>query len=75
MLRYAFLIAFLPTVAFAVPEHMQREIEAGLREHRIEADLSKLSQAQLTALHFELTSMRRTIPRRLISIIESGGES
>ena len=72
MLRLAFLLMFVPAAAFAVPDHWVRSIEKGLSEYRIDVDVSTLTTAQLTALHFELTSRERTIRRRLLGIIENG---
>ncbi len=72
MLRLALLLMLLPAAAFAVPEQMLRQIEKGLSEYRIDVDVRTLTNAQLTALHFELTSRERTVRRRLLGIIENG---
>lgn len=57
MRTLAIILAVLPTLATAAPNtQLQRLIEQGLREYRIETDVSKLTTAQAAALHLEMSS-------------------
>ena len=61
MLRFAFAVILLPAIAMAAPNsQLLRSIEMGLRQFRIETDVSKLTNSQAAALHFELSSPEST---------------
>ena len=79
MHRLALVFVFLPTLALAVPDQMLNQIDFGLKEYRIETDVETLTNAQATAIFFELTSTdhRRTgdwlrTRQRLLNIIRKG---
>lgn len=52
----AILLVLAPSLAPAQPDQLLRQIELGLREYRIETDVSQLSLAQSTAIYFALNS-------------------
>lgn len=57
----ALILALIPSLSAAAPnQQLQRLIEHGLREYRIETDVSKLTTAQAAALHLELSSPENT---------------
>lgn len=48
---------FLPSLAFAAPgTQLQRLVEQGLREYRIQTDVTKLTTAQASAIHLLVSS-------------------
>ena len=81
MLRLALVLALTltPAAALAVPEQMLRQIENRLGSYHIKTDVSKLTNAQATALYFELTSSdgkrvgdRLRKRQRMLNIIRKG---
>ena len=83
MLRLAFALALLPGlivpgVSAAQSEQMLRRIESGLRTYQIRTDVSQLTNAQATAIFFELSeSPKRTGDysrkrQRIMTIIRRG---
>ena len=53
----ALLIALLPAAAMAGPSsQLLKLVENGLRDYRIEADVSKLTTAQAAAIHLLVSS-------------------
>ncbi len=79
MLRLALVLALAPAAAFAVPQQMLNQIENRLGSYQIKTDVSKLTNAQATALYFELTSSdgnrvgdRLRKRQRLLNIIRKG---
>ena len=65
MIRIAFAVALVaalaPSLAAAAPgTQLLRLIELGLRDYRIDTDVTKLTSAQAAALHLELSSPEAT---------------
>lgn len=57
MRSLALVIALLPTLAYAAPgEQLLRNVERGLREYRISADVDQLTTAQAAAIHLAVSA-------------------
>lgn len=77
----AFAMMLAPVAASAVPDQMLRQIDWRLARYHIRADVTQLTNAQATAIWFELTSEpeRRTGDwsrkrQRILNIIRKGEE-
>lgn len=77
-MRFAVVLCLLlPSVALAAPgTQLQRLVEKGLREYRIETDVTKLTTAQAAAIHLLVSSPQEDVfphdqrtRRELISIL------
>lgn len=79
MLRLALILFLLPTAALAVPQQMLNQIEHRLIFYGIRTDVSQLTNAQASAIWFEVTSRdghrvgdRLRKRQRLLNIIRKG---
>lgn len=79
MLRLAFVLAILPALAAAQSPQILRTIDQRLPFYQIDVDVNTLTNAQATAIYFELTSedQKRTGDflrqrQRILNIIRKG---
>ncbi len=76
MIRLALFLALMPLAASAQSQQMLRTIDSGLRSYGIQVDVNTLTNAQVTALYFELNSSdddrRGTSRQALLNIVRKG---